>query len=419
MKQLNKRIGIIGAGVSGMTAGHMLRDTHEVVVYEWNDAPGGLIRCKDVDGNLFHQCGGHVFNTKNEVVRTWFENKFELDKEFIHVERNSVIAYDELRIPYPIENYLYYLPIPMQQHILSELLHKDETIRPKNFEEFLKQQFGDTLYEFYFKPYNQKIWRADLSSISLEWLAGKLPNPSVAEILLSNINHTHEKSFVHSSFWYPKHGGSQFLANRLAEGLDLRYNSHIERIHQADGDGWIINNELYGAVFFCGNIKQLPSLLPLGVLTDSEVDRIRALAYHGTTTVLCEIENNPYTWIYLPKSDYRCHRIICTGNLSPANNATGKRTATVEFTDYTSKEEIVENLFLVPFALKYITHVYNEYTYPIQTADTREFISHLKNKLRAYGIYLSGRFADWEYYNMDVAMSAAMKQCEIFLSERV
>lgn len=27
---------------------------------------------------------------------------------------------------------------------------------PKNFEEFLKIRFGETLYELYFKPYNEK-----------------------------------------------------------------------------------------------------------------------------------------------------------------------------------------------------------------------------------------------------------------------
>ena len=32
----------------------------------------------------------------------------------------------------------------------------------------------------------------------------------------------------------------------------------------------------------------------------------------------------------------------------------------------------------------------------------------LKDALSPYGFYFTGRFADWEYYNMDVAMGAAM-----------
>ena len=51
---------------------------------------------------------------------------------------------------------------------------------------------------------------------------------------------------------------------------------------------------------------------------------------------------------------------------------------------------------------------YNKYTYPIQDANTRQLIRNLKSSLRVFGLYFTGRFADWEYYNMDVAMGAAM-----------
>ena len=35
-------------------------------------------------------------------------------------------------------------------------------------------------------------------------------------------------------------------------------------------------------------------------------------------------------------------------------------------------------------------------------------IGSLKNELKKDNIYLLGRFAEWEYYNMDVAMGAAL-----------
>jgi len=414
MKRPTNRIAIIGAGVSGLTAGRLLLNTHSVTLFESMDAPGGLIRCREVNGNLFHTCGGHVFNTKIEKVRSWFESQFDVHNEFHHIDRNAVIAFNEARVPYPIENHLYYLPQDMQASILRELLRLDKALQPTNFEEFLLNHFGKTLYERYFKPYNEKIWHADLSSIALDWLEGKLPSPTTEEILLNNINHSLEKSFVHASFWYPKRGGSQFLANRLADGLDIRYNTPIQQLNRTDQGKWNINGECFDSVFFCGNIKDLPALLPHDLLTDNEREAISALAYHGTTTVLCEIEKNPFTWIYLPQPEYSCHRIICTGNLSPTNNATGRMTATVEFTDAIAQEAILENLSKAPFSLSYIAHVYHEYTYPIQTKDTRALVAHLKDKLRSQGIYLSGRFANWEYYNMDVAMNAAMKECEIF-----
>ena len=58
-------------------------------------------------------------------------------------------------------------------------------------------------------------------------------------------------------------------------------------------------------------------------------------------------------------------------------------------------------------------HKYNQYTYPIQNSNTRTMVKDLKAALALSGFYFTGRFADWEYYNMDVAMGAAMDLCKL------
>ena len=42
-----------------------------------------------------------------------------------------------------------------------------------------------------------------------------------------------------------------------------------------------------------------------------------------------------------------------------------------------------------------------------------EMINELKKHLIHRGFYMTGRFADWEYYNMDAAMGAAMDLCKV------
>ena len=154
-----------------------------------------------------------------------------------------------------------------------------------------------------------------------------------------------------------------------------------------------------------------------GVDLTEYVAEIDALEYHGTTSVLCEITQNPYSWIYLPDNRYDSHRIICTGNFASSNNAQDKMTATVEFTDEISKEDIIEQLRRIPMSPIYLDHYYNKYTYPIQDANTRSLIAALKNRLNREQLYFTGRFADWEYYNMDVAMGAAIDLCKSFKFE--
>lgn len=411
-----ERVAVIGAGVSGMTVARLLKDSYQVVVYEKETTPGGLIRCKRVAGNLFHTCGGHVFNSKLPHVLDWFWSLFDKDEEFVKAERNSVVFMsDGCEVPYPIENHAYQLPDDMVKSFVTDLVLMAQQDRKEvsNFEEFLINRFGKTLYEAYFRPYNNKIWRRPLSDVPISWLEGKLPMPTVEEIIYNNIKKVKEKSFVHSTFWYEKKNGSQLIADRLAEGLDIRFSEPIDQLSYVNGQ-WQVGNdqELYDKVVFCGNIKSLPKIIK-GVSLGQYANQIDALEYHGTTSVFCKIDNNPYSWIYLPSEEYEAHRIICTGNFAASNNADeNAMTGTVEFTDEVAEDEIRKNLDKMPLRPQYITHQYNQYTYPIQDAYTRQMIIELKKELAPYQFFFSGRFADWEYYNMDVAIDAAMKTCE-------
>ena len=415
------KIAIIGAGVSGLSAAHFLKE-HQVVVFEKDHCAGGLIKCRRVDGSLFHTCGGHVFNSKRQVILDWFWSRFNQDEAFHKTDRNAVVFMNEGQaIPYPIENHLYLFDENTQKQCISDIvtIAQNEGVEPHNFEEFLKGRFGQTLYELYFQPYNEKVWRRDLKQVPLSWLEGKLPMPTVEEIIYNNINHVKEKAFVHATFWYEKQNGSQFLADQLAEGLDIRYHSEIDNIRLIQGK-WHVAGEVFDKVVFCGNIKDMVKMIE-GIDLTSYFQPVEKLEYHGTTAVFCEIDKNPYSWIYLPSRSYDSHRIICTGNFAASNNSSSvpadRITATVEFTDLIKKEEIFDNLSKIPLHPKYLDHQYNQYTYPIQDANTRGMIKQLKAVLGPYQVYFTGRFADWEYYNMDVAMGAAMDVSQGILSD--
>ena len=379
------KIAIIGAGISGLSMAQLLKDRYEVKLFEKEGTPGGLIRCKRIDGNLFHICGGHVFNSKFQDVLDWFWKFFDRDNEFTLTDRNSVVFMkDGKHIPYPIENHVYMMDENIQMNFIKDLLQiskegaKGE--EASDFEDFLQHRFGMTLYNLYFKPYNMKVWRRSLSTVPLKWLKGKLPMPTVEEMIFNNFNHIEEKKFVHSRFYYEKKGGSQFIVDRFSEGLDIECNADIDQITK-DGDKWVVNGQRFDKVVYCGNIKQLPTLLKDQDLKgySEEIDKLES---HGTTAVFCQIDKNPYSWIYQPSDLHESHRIICTGNFSATNNANPDlTTGTVEFTDYISKEDILDNLQRIPLHPKYIAHHYSKYTYPIQSSDTRTMVQNLKGEL--------------------------------------
>lgn len=411
-----ERVAVIGAGISGLSVAHLLQERYDVTVFEKDSLPGGLIKCCRIKGSLFHTCGGHVFNTKRKSVLDWFWSKFSREEEFTEKQRNSVILNDVWGgvISYPLENHIYAFDADTQKAIIDDLIAiaKNGYYESKNFEDFLRNRFGNTLYDIYFKPYNEKIWRRNLKNVPLSWLEGKLPMPTVSEIIYNNINHVKEKEFVHSTFWYEKENGSQYIADKLSNGLNIQYNVNVTSIKK-DKDKWIVCGGIFDKVVFCGNIKDMIKSVE-GVDIHKYMADIEALEYHGTTAVFCEIDKNPYSWIYLPSSKHESHRIICTGNFADSNNQglrDGRITATVEFTDKISKEEITDNLTRIPLNPKYLAHQYNQYTYPIQDANTRTMIRNLKKDLAATNFYFTGRFSDWEYYNMDTAIGAAMDLC--------
>lgn len=407
--EVKQRIAVIGGGVSGLSVARILGAQHDVTVFEADARPGGMIKCNIVEGNLFHRTGGHVFNTKRQDVADWFWSRFNREAEFTKALRQSVISLDgTLEVPYPIENNVYRLPSEVQQSCIRDFLRmaREGYGEPKNFADFLRFRFGDTLYRLYFEPYNNKVWRRDLSQIPLSWLDGKLPMPTVEEIIAANFSRAEERQFVHSSFFYPLNGGSQFIAERLAEGLDICYNSKVESVERT-AQGWTVEGRAFDAVIFCGNLKQVPTLVK-GISLADYAEAINALEAHGTTAVFCEIEKNYHSWIYLPDARHESHRIICTGNFSPANNAPERFTATIEFTDSISRAEIEDNLQRIPYSPRYLAHHYEPFTYPVQAPGTRQLVTDVKRHLEPSGFYLLGRFAEWEYYNMDVAIGAAL-----------
>ena len=411
---------IIGAGISGLSMARMLHEqSKDYLLLEKSDRPGGLVKCDVIDGHLFHRVGGHVFNTKIPAVKDWFWAHFNREEEFLQTERQAGIRMDEKTIGYPIENYLYMLPEEHIRSIFGELATlsdkgKKDPMSYDNFEAFLRGNFGDTLYKLYFEPFNRKIWQTDLSTIALPWLEGKLPMPDYKEIILSNVLRKEEKNMVHSRFFYPRKNGSQFIANRLAEGLTLITGVEADSIERK-GSHWIVNSAYSADVLiFTGDVRRLAEIMKnnSGSL-QSQMEGVLSLKSHGTSTLLCETDTTPLSWLYLPNSNTPAHRIIFTGNFSPENNPPeGRRSCTVEFSGNPSVKEMRNALKKLPFNLNYVADNYEPNSYVIQRNGDRERIAALKSSLAEHRFYLVGRFAEWEYHNMDKAMESGMRVLE-------
>lgn len=410
-----KNLAIIGTGITGLSTANLLKSKFEVTLFEKSSKPGGLIKCDRINDNLFHRVGGHVFNSSNQQVLDWFWDFFDREKEFTKAQRNAKILLNNEILGYPIENHFHELESSVVSNIIDDLLAIVKSEAPKvpgdypHFEAFLVGNFGPTLYNLYFEPYNRKIWNADLAEVPLAWLEGKLPMPEPKQILLSNILKQEEGEMVHSTFYYPLENGSQFIVDRLAQGLDIRLNSPVTLI-EVKSENLSVNGETFAKVVYTGDVRCLKNIL-VGI--DSHIldilDRVNDLPSNGTSNVFCECDPTDTSWLYLSDPGLAAHRIIYTGAFAKSNNRGSDRmTCVVEFSGSHEESFMAKQLKLLPGNLKPLAFNYEPNSYVLQKPDSRQLIKELKEALLTTGIRLVGRFAEWEYYNMDKAIEAAM-----------
>jgi UDP-galactopyranose mutase len=69
----------------------------------------------------------------------------------------------------------------------------------------------------------------------------------------------------------------------------------------------------------------------------------------------------------------------------------------------------VEELKNLPGNLRPIDHNYQEASYVIHDSLTHQKVNAAIKELNRVNIYPLGRFAEWQYYNMDAAIESAMK----------
>jgi len=420
------KVAVLGGGLSGLTCLFELQKRGiNSFLLEAEPRIGGLAKTTVIDGYVYDLHGGHVFNSKYEEVRDWvFALRPKSTWEFS--ERLAKIAYGDRLISYPFELALWQLPIEDRVDCIADLAKSQSGQEPDTFDEWLTWTFGKSIAEKYLLPYNRKIWRYDLSKVSSHWVRGKMPIPTIREVLYSVLSRSSgESKMPHSFYRYPKSGGIQSLIDAIAAPyLDyIRTGVPVKRIEKNEHD-WLINGD-HSATHIISTIPVDRLIKSLENVPDDVRKAAAGLKYNSLTTVLCS-RSKPagLSWLYLHSSEYSCHRIVYQGELSAGCCPSNCSSAIYEATCSASAEQVLKNIgkeraFPQMHYNKVLGTNYTEYAYPIYDLCFEKNIGIINFWLDKVGIRRCGRFAEWRYYNMDICIKRAMEELERFLEDNI
>src|SRR3982751_2081439 len=175
-------VAILGAGPAGLTAAYSLgKKNIPVVILEADpEYVGGIARTAKYKGYHF-DIGGHRFFSKSkEVEDLWTEL---LPDDMLDRPRSSRIFYNGRFFSYPLKagEALFKLGIfESMRCVLSYMKARLFPVdQPRNFEDWVSNQFGKRLFNIFFKTYTEKVWGMSCKDISADWAAQRIKGLSL------------------------------------------------------------------------------------------------------------------------------------------------------------------------------------------------------------------------------------------------
>jgi protoporphyrinogen oxidase len=327
------RVGVIGAGPAGITAGYQLSKAGaQVEVFEAGDNVGGLSRTIDLWGQKV-DLGPHRFFTQDRRVNdVWLE---VVGSDYRMVDRLTRIYYQNRFFHYPLKpgNALWNMGLGNALCCVSSYLKEriHSSIPPgsnETFESWVVGRFGRRLFEMFFKSYSEKLWGIPCDQLDADFAAQRIKKFSLGEAIKAalGIGAGKHKTLV-DQFAYPI-GGTGMVYERMAQRIEaqgngVHLNAPVRRILHHDKQ--VSALELVDGRIepFDHVISTMPLTLLVRGLNDlpREVEEgVNQLRFRNTILVYLNVDSADLfrdQWLYVHSPELSMGRVTNFRNWAP------------------------------------------------------------------------------------------------------
>jgi protoporphyrinogen oxidase len=458
---MKTKVAIIGAGPAGLTAAYLLsKNNVPVTVLEADPVyVGGISRTATYKGFHF-DIGGHRFFSKSKAVEDFWTEI--LPDDMLVRPRSSRIYYNGKFFAYPLRAFEALIKLGVVRStlcLLSYFKAKMFPIRdPKNFEDWVSNQFGKRLFNTFFKTYTEKVWGMSCKDISADWAAQRIKGLSLGSAIKnallpqrSNGDRSNVIKTLINSFRYPRKGPGMMweacAAKTQAMGGKIEMGCKVVGLdYEATAEEWKVSFKDQQGNTHTLEAEHVISSAPMRELvrgvrppvSEAAKKAADSLKYRDFLTVMLIVKNRDAfhdNWIYIHDPNVKVGRIQNFRSWSPemvpdADKACygleyfcfehdGVWDAKDEDLIKQAERELLQIGLAKSGDVLDGTVVRQKKAYPVYDDDYATHVETIREELetRYPNLHLVGRNGMHKYNNQDHAMMTAMLCAENILAD--
>jgi len=409
---------LLGAGVSSLAAGYFLKLAGKKnLLLEQAPTYGGLSGNFTINGFRFDRFVHLSFAQKPEEVTRVFG--LSCPDQWT-LESNPFNFYKRKWVKHPAQNNLFPLSEEEKILIVNDFQKRKEIdpIHIKNYEQWLRCQFGDYFAENFPIKYTRKYWMSEAYQLETKWTGGRFYQPSIEEVIKGCQTPDTPVTYYSKQMKYPKYGGFKSYLDEMVRHCDIRCNQKIVQIDTFKKQVLTEDGNLY-------EYENLISSLPLTEMKNlilkmpkeikNAADKLRHTSgYLVSIGLKGENKVPPYLWWYIYDEDILPARAYSPGLKSPDNVPDGCSSMQLEIyceeSTYTydqlydgSVKKLIDSGIIIEDDILFVDIRFEKYANVIFDHNIYEAREIVKKYLIEQEIHLVGRFGQWEYFWTDQA----------------